>query len=84
MNGYCPIATDPATVDAKPWLWSSAEPRRAVIVGFYAAGAEGVMTHHGTAMHMHAVLSIGGRTITAHVERLSVVRGATLRVPTAP
>ena len=26
INGYCPIATDPATVDAEPWRWTTHDP----------------------------------------------------------
>ena len=36
INGYCPIAVDPSTVDAKPWYWSSERSPHAVIVGFHA------------------------------------------------
>lgn len=81
INGYCPVATDPATVDAQPWRWASSQPVDVVIVGFFAPNAAGVMTHHGTAVHAHAVLSTGGKTITGHVDQVSVTRGMILRVP---
>ena len=81
INGYCPVATDPATVDAEPWRWSSSGPLDVVIVGFFAPDMAGVMTHHGTAIHAHAVLSVKERTITGHVERLSTTAGMILRVP---
>lgn len=81
INGYCPIATDPATVGAQPWRWSSPQPIDVVIVGFFARDAAGVMTHHGTAVHAHAVLSLEDKTITGHIDQLSVTRGMTLRVP---
>ena len=51
------------------------------LIGFYATGREGEMTHHGTRTHIHAVLVHKGRTITGHVERVSVAAGAALRVP---
>ena len=82
-NGYCPIATDPSTVDAQPWSWTSPGPIEAVIVGFYAPDAGGVMTHHGTSIHAHAVLQIDGKTVTGHMNQVSVVPGMTLRVPAA-
>ncbi|MCZ6837069.1 MAG: hypothetical protein O7G85_14930 [Planctomycetota bacterium] len=53
----------------------------AVIVGFFALDAAGVMTHHGTSIHIHAILSINGNTITGHIDRVSVLPGAILRIP---
>jgi alpha-acetolactate decarboxylase len=81
INGYCPIATDPATQEAKPWEWSSPQPIDAVIVGFFAPDAGGVMTHHGTSIHAHAVLMKEGRTITGHIDQISVTPAMTLRLP---
>lgn len=83
INGYCPSAVDPATIDAQPWVWSSPAPGRAVIVGFYAPDAAGVMTHHGTAVHMHAVVDIDGRTVAGHVDEAAAGAGAVLRLPSA-
>lgn len=83
INGYCPSAVDPATMDAQPWVWSSPAPGRAVIVGFYAPDAAGVMTHHGTAVHMHAVVDIDGRTVAGHVDEAAAGAGAVLRLPSA-
>lgn len=83
INGYCPIATDPATVDAEPWRWSNPQPIDVIIVGFFAPDAAGVMTHHGTSVHMHAILSVDGKTITGHNDRVSITRGMTLRLPLA-
>lgn len=80
VNGYCPHGTDPATMNAQPWQWSSESPGRALLVGFYASNAEGVMTHHGSNMHLHAVLDCGQGTITGHVDRVEVGAGTTLRV----
>jgi len=41
------------------------------------------MTHHGTSIHAHAVLTIDGNTVTWHVDQVSVTPGMTLRVPGA-
>ncbi|VAX41155.1 hypothetical protein MNBD_PLANCTO03-1320, partial [hydrothermal vent metagenome] len=79
INGYCPIATDPATIDAQPWHLANTQPVDVVIVGFYAPDAAGVMTHHGTSVHAHAVLTIDGTTLTGHVDRFAVEPGMTLR-----
>ena len=81
INGYCPIATDPASVDAEPWRQKDTQFTDVTIVGFFAPGAAGVMTHHGTLVHAHAILSIDGRTITGHIDRVSVALGMILRVP---
>ncbi|MCC6908015.1 MAG: acetolactate decarboxylase [Phycisphaerales bacterium] len=83
VNGYCPSAVDPATIDAQPWVWSSPAPGRAVIVGFYAPDAAGVMTHHATAVHLHAVVDIDGRTVAGHVDEAAAGAGAVLRLPSA-
>lgn len=83
INGYCPIATDPATIDAEPWRLSISTPTDMLVVGFFAPDAAGVMTHHGTSIHAHAVLSLDGETITGHVDRVDVAPGMTLRLPRA-
>lgn len=50
------------------------------IVGVHAEGQAGVMTHHGTSVHMHALLDWKGRRITAHVDALTTEPGARLGV----
>ncbi len=80
INGYCPIAMDPATFDAKPWRWSSAKPMDGMIVGFYAADAAGVMTHHGTSIHAHGVFHDGDDLIVGHLDGVLVGAGMQLRV----
>lgn len=81
MNGSCPMNMDPDKGGGEPWRWISDKPVKATIVGFYAADSEGVMTHHGSAIHAHAIVDVDGKTVTGHVERLSVGPGATLRIP---
>jgi len=81
INGYCPHGVDPATMNAQPWFWSSDRPGPVRLVGFYAPDAEGVMTHHGSSMHLHALIDDGERTITGHVDRVAVEVGTILRVP---
>ncbi|MCA9294008.1 MAG: acetolactate decarboxylase [Phycisphaerales bacterium] len=82
MNGYCPVATDESTQAKQPWRWSleGEVPIKATIVGFHAKDAAGVMTHHGTSIHAHAVWIVDGKMQTGHVERFVVTTGA-LRVP---
>jgi acetolactate decarboxylase len=81
VNGYCPDARDPATIDTEPWRWSLDRSSRILLVGFYAPDAAGVMTHHGTSLHVHAIMQREGGTITGHVDRFAVEPGMTLRVP---
>lgn len=81
INGFCPFGTDAATIDAQPWRWSNTRSTDVIIVGFFAADAAGVMTHHGTSIHAHVILSIDGRMITGHVDEVSTAPGMTLRVP---
>lgn len=81
INGYCPIATDPATEEKKPWRWSSSEPVNVVIVGFYAPNAVATMTHHGTSIHAHAIATVNGRRLNGHVDSVVVEPGMTLFVP---
>ena len=80
INGYCPMGSNPADMDAEPWRWSpTATP--ATIVGFFAHGAAGVMTHHGTSVHLHAIVRQDSRTITGHVDRLTLNPSASIRLP---
>jgi hypothetical protein len=52
-------------------------------VGFFVRGQGGVMTHHGTALHVHAFVRDGARTVMGHVDELALAAGAMLRVPAA-
>ncbi len=94
INGYCPIANDPSTMDDQPWRWDSesseSDQHHVQIVGFYAPDAVGEMTHHGTSIHAHAILSAiqrddvrstHGKTITGHVDRVTVQPGMVLKLP---
>ena len=78
VNGLCPVVHGDEA--AKPWRLSIDEPMEARVVGFFAPDAVGVMTHHGTSIHAHAVLEIDGRMVTGHVDRVRVGVGATMRL----
>lgn len=84
INGECPMAggSDPAGSSA-PYRLRLDGPTRGTLIGFYASGREGEMTHHGMRTHAHAVLEHAGRTITGHVESVSIGAGARVRVPSA-
>jgi hypothetical protein len=83
VNGFCPHASGPVPADAKPWRWSADDPLPVRIVGFYAPGAAGVMTHHGTSLHIHALLDAKGRVLTGHIDAVTLRPGASLRLPVA-
>jgi acetolactate decarboxylase len=83
INGYCLHASEPSTVDVEPWRWSIVEPVSARIVGFYAADAAGVLTHRGTKIHVHALLDRDGRTVTGHIDGMTLKPGASLLLPAA-
>jgi hypothetical protein len=83
INGFCPHSGGGATAANQAWSFTGA-PAGVIIVGFYAAGAEGEMTHHGTAIHAHAVVPAGETRITGHVDSLTVGAGATLMLPVPP
>lgn len=80
IRGFCP-ANDAGATDSEAWRLSLDGPTRALLVGFFARDSEGVMTHHGTALHVHALLSHKGQRIAGHVDGVGVNRGAVLRLP---
>lgn len=64
----------------KPESMMPAE-RDAETASIFARGAEGVLTHHGTAIHAHALVETTSGMITGHVDALGVSRGAVLLLP---
>lgn len=83
INGYCLHAPQPMEADMKPWRWSIEAPTAVRIVGFYAADSAGVLTHHGTAIHVHVLVERDGRTITGHIDGVTLQPGATVLLPSA-
>lgn len=78
IAGSCPIANPEG--DA-PWSFTLEKPTAGLLVGFYAEGQDGVMTHHGDKTHTHVVFDQDGRTVTAHADHAAVAPGAVVRVP---
>lgn len=78
-RGACPHGTTtPAT---EPWRWSAPTGARVRLVGFFAPGRAGTLTHHGTDFHLHAVVAVqDGTTITGHVDSFRLAPGASVRV----
>ena len=79
VRGACPHG-DPD--GPAPDRWSAAADHRVPVrlVGFFAPGREGVMTHHGTSLHVHA-LTAGTPRAMGHVDSLVLAGGARLMVP---
>ncbi|MDG2422978.1 MAG: hypothetical protein P8M22_03260, partial [Phycisphaerales bacterium] len=78
IAGSCPIANPNGE---QPWRYTTASPTMGLLVGFHAEDQEGVMTHHGSSVHMHALIHREDNTLTAHVDHVIVEPGAILRIP---
>jgi hypothetical protein len=83
VNGYCPHGVDPGLAGAQPWRWAGDHVGPMLIVGFFARGAVGVLTHHGASIHAHVVLRLDGEMMTGHLDALRIPSGAVLRLPAA-
>ena len=59
ISGSCPIAA-PAHAETGTWR-SQLASTKARLVGFFAPDKAGVMTHHGTALHVHALVELDGK-----------------------
>ncbi|MHC5111565.1 MAG: hypothetical protein ACYTHJ_16995 [Planctomycetota bacterium] len=75
INGGCP-RVDPS---ADPFR-SRLEAEEVMAVGFFADQSEGVLTHHGSRVHIHALVA-GEKPETGHVDLLTTRAGAILRLP---
>lgn len=83
VNGFCPHGGGELSEANQPWRFAGAPPARTSIVGFFASGAEGVMTHHGTAIHAHAIFETDAGMVTGHVDAMRLAPGAVLLLPVA-
>ncbi len=81
INGECPMAGGGESGPTAPWRLRLGAPAKARLVGIYANGREGEMTHHGSSAHMHVLIERDGHVITGHVESARVDAGAAVRVP---
>lgn len=81
VRGYCPHGVPKA--GAQPperWSVASGEVARVRLVGLFAVGREGLLTHHGTALHVHALVD-GSPRVMGHVDALRLRAGARLLLP---
>ena len=80
LNGACPFASDgppPDELAPRPVERSRSRGR---LVGFWSAEPPGVLTHHGSRTHVHALLG-RGRPAGGHVDAVTIRAGSTLRLP---
>ena len=81
LAGECPIRARMQGVSmTSPPAHREFERVRGRLVGIHASGGGGVITHHGSVTHVHAVLT-GDEVITGHCETVGIAAGAVLRLP---
>lgn len=73
IAGACPIADPDGT---PPWRHAGAF-ETAEIVGFFAQGAAGELTHHEHRSHLHAIVG----DVMGHLDAVSLAAGAVLLLP---
>jgi acetolactate decarboxylase len=78
IAGSCPIANPNGE---PPWRYAASTPIEGLLVGFHARDQAGVMTHHGSNVHFHALIGDQDEIVTGHVDRVVVAPGAVLRLP---
>lgn len=78
LDGSCPVARPDGP---PPWRWEGGGARGG-LVGVYAEGQGGVMTHHGQRLHLHAVVvDPDGRVLSGHVDDVALGEGSSLFLP---
>lgn len=81
VHGSCPRAHPEGPA---PWRLDGGSGD-GVLIGIYAEGREGVLTHHGRRVHLHALLHAPeGRLLAGHVDGLSMAAGGRLQLPLDP
>jgi len=80
VRGNCPHAAASGEEKRLEPERFSIRGRRATLVGFFAEGSEGILTHHGAATHVHVVLP-GEPSLMGHVDSVTEVHDGVLRLP---
>jgi len=83
VRGYCPHG-EPVEGAAPPdaWLHAAGEHVPVRLVGVFAPGRAGTLTHHGTALHLHALVpGEAGPAAMGHVDSATLAAGSVLRIP---
>lgn len=78
LRGRCPYAEDDAA--GEPPLRMTRPRAQGTLVGFWTSEPPGVLTHHGSSLHVHVVLA-GPDGVVAHVDSVRVLAGAKVSVP---
>ncbi len=82
INGYCPVTNPDLNSQFQPWRLDSSNSEDITVVGFYAKNQEGVMTHHGSNVHIHGIMEINGVLTSGHLDSVELNDGAILFLPT--
>ncbi len=80
INGFCPIATPDLAPEDQPWR-SEGKATAMKVIGFHASDQQGVMTHHGSKLHLHAIIEDGKGAISGHLDVVEMAPGSILAVP---
>lgn len=86
INGACPIRARMKKIELRreeqPFELE-AKTLRGTVVGVYAAGSVGTLTHPDTSTHVHLIYTDpgSGERVTGHLERIGVGKGAVLKLP---
>ncbi len=79
VRGSCPFASD--APEEQPARWSAQSGTPARLIGFFAPGRAGELTHHGTRLHAHALVDAPDGRRMGHLDDAAFAAGAILRVP---
>ena len=80
INGFCPIATPDLAPEDQPWR-SRGSSTPIKVVGFFAKNQTGVITHHGSNLHIHAIIDDGEKITSGHLDQIKMKSGSLLSVP---
>lgn len=81
INGYCPVAEPDLEARFQPWRQTGSTKTPITVVGFYAKDQEGVMTHHGSNVHIHGIIDVAGTLTSGHLDSVEIDQGAILFLP---
>jgi len=81
INGYCPVVNPELETRFKPWNHTETTDELITLVGFYAKNQEGVMTHHGSNVHMHGILTLDGVLTSGHIDSVTLSNDAVILLP---
>ena len=81
INGFCPVANPELEKKFQPWRMNSSQKQEVTVVGFYAKNQEGIMTHHGSNIHIHGIMEIDGKLTTGHLDSVELESDALIFIP---